>query len=219
MSGLMSRALELYAHLPASERFHVHARASSAPLLAVASRLPAGTVADIGCGHGLLSAVMALAMPERRVLGVDLDERKVHWAKQALSGLPNVTLDVGSVEELARTQPHTLDAVVVCDVLYLLPDERWPGFLQSVRGLLKPGGRFLLKEVEGDRSWKHAKALAQEWVMVSLLGRTKASGGMVLKPRVDGVRLLRDAGFEVREVVGLGAGYTTPHLLYDAEAR
>lgn len=219
MSGLMDQALELYAHLPASERFHVHARASSAPLLAVASRVPSGTVADIGCGHGLLSAVMALAVPERRVLGVDLDERKVHWAKQALSGLPNVTLDVGSVEELSRTQPNTLDAVVVCDVLYLLPDEKWPGFLQSVRGLLKPGGRFLLKEVEGDRSWKHAKALAQEWVMVSLLGRTKASGGMVLKPRVDGVRLLRDAGFEVREVVGLGEGYTTPHLLYDAEAR
>jgi 2-polyprenyl-6-hydroxyphenyl methylase/3-demethylubiquinone-9 3-methyltransferase len=215
----MDQALALYAHLPASERFHVHARASSAPLLAVASRLPSGTVADIGCGHGLLSAVMALAVPERRVLGVDLDERKVHWAKQALSRLPNVTLDVGSVEDLARKEPHSLDAVVVCDVLYLLPDEKWPGFLQSVRSLLKPGGRFLLKEVEGDRSWKHAKALAQEWVMVSLLGRTKASGGMVLKPRVDGVRLLRDAGFEVREVVGLGEGYTTPHLLYDAEAR
>ncbi|MFB1480949.1 class I SAM-dependent methyltransferase [Corallococcus sp. RDP092CA] len=219
MSGLMAQALERYAHLPAGERFHVHARASSAPLLAVASRLPSGTVADIGCGHGLLSAVLALAVPERQVLGVDLDERKVHWARQALSGLPNVTLDVGSVDALARTRPSTLDAVVVCDVLYLLPEERWPGFLQAVRGLLKPGGRFLLKEVEGDRSWKHAKALAQEWVMVSLLGRTKASGGMVLKPRVDGVRLLRDAGFEVREVVGLGEGYTTPHLLYDAEAR
>ncbi len=219
MSGLMAQALERYAHLPAGERFHVHARASSAPLLAVASRLPSGTVADIGCGHGLLSAVLALAVPERQVLGVDLDERKVHWARQALSGLPNVTLDVGSVDALARTRSSTLDAVVVCDVLYLLPEERWPGFLQAVRGLLKPGGRFLLKEVEGDRSWKHAKALAQEWVMVSLLGRTKASGGMVLKPRVDGVRLLRDAGFEVREVVGLGEGYTTPHLLYDAEAR
>ncbi|WP_255442789.1 bifunctional 2-polyprenyl-6-hydroxyphenol methylase/3-demethylubiquinol 3-O-methyltransferase UbiG [Corallococcus sp. Z5C101001] len=219
MSGRMAQVLALYAGLPASERFHVHARASSAPLLEVASRLPRGTVADIGCGHGLLSALLAVSGPERRVLGVDLDERKVRWARQALAGLPNLTLDVGSVEQLALAHPGTLDAVVVCDVLYLLPEARWPGFLQSVRGLLRPGGRFLLKEVEGDGSWKHAKALAQEWVMVSLLGRTKASGGMVLKSRVDGERLLRDAGFEVREVVGLGAGYTTPHLLYDAEAR
>ncbi|MCY1046134.1 class I SAM-dependent methyltransferase [Corallococcus sp. bb12-1] len=219
MSGLMAQALERYAGLPASERFHVHARASSAPLMAVASRLPAGTVADIGCGHGLLSALMALATPERRVLGVDLDARKVRWAQEALAGLPNVTLSVGSVEQLAAEHPGTLDAAVVCDVLYLLPEAQWLGFLKAVRGLLKPGGRFLLKEVEGDRSWKHAKALAQEWVMVSLLGRTKASGGMVLRPRVDGVRMLLDAGFEVREVVGLGEGYTTPHLLYDAEAR
>jgi cyclopropane fatty-acyl-phospholipid synthase-like methyltransferase len=219
MSGPMSRALELYAGLPKGERFHVHARASSAPLLTVAERIPVGTVADIGCGHGLLSALMALESPERRVLGVDLDERKVRWARQALSGLSNVTLEVGSVEQLAQANPGTLDAAVVCDVLYLLPEDKWPGFLKAVRGLLKPGGRFLLKEVEGDRSWKHAKALAQEWVMVSLLGRTKASGGMVLKPREDGERLLRDAGFEMREVVPLGKGYTTPHLLYVAEAR
>jgi 2-polyprenyl-6-hydroxyphenyl methylase/3-demethylubiquinone-9 3-methyltransferase len=55
--------------------------------------------------------------------------------------------------------------------------------------------------------------------MVSLLGRTKASGGMVLLPREEMSRRLEAAGFTVREVVELGRGYTTPHILYVAEAR
>ena len=87
-----------------------------------------------------------------------------------------------------------------------------------MRGLLRPGGRFLLKEAEGDGSWKHYKCLAQEWVMVKLLGRTKAGGGLVLKSRGDMEALLRTVGFTVRETVELDAGYTTPHILYVAEA-
>lgn len=220
MSALLQQALSLYATLPPAERFHVHARASSAPLLAVASRMPGGTVADIGCGHGLLSALLALASPGRTVHGVDPDPRKVAWARQALAGLPNVRLEEGTVEAMLATSLRgACDGATVCDVLYLLPEAKWDGFLRSVHGLLKPGGRFLLKEVEGDGSWKHRKALAQEWVMVSLLGRTQASGGMVLLPRAEMTRRLQAAGFSVREVVELGRGYTTPHILYVAEAR
>ncbi len=220
MSALLKQALALYAALPPAERFHVHARASSAPLLAVASRMPGGTVADIGCGHGLLSALLALADPGRTVHGVDPDPRKVAWARQALAALPNVRLEEGTVEQtLATSLKGACDGATVCDVLYLLPEEKWAGFLTTVHGLLKPGGRFLLKEVEGDGAWEHRKGRAQEGVMVSRLRRTKASGGMVLLPREEMTRRLQAAGFSVREVVALGRGYTTPHVLYVAEAK
>ncbi|GHG62461.1 class I SAM-dependent methyltransferase [Comamonas sp. JC664] len=218
MSTLLEQALLRYDGLPVAERFHVHARAFSAPLSAMVARTPMGVVADIGCGHGLLSTLLALEGPGRTVHGVDPDPRKVAWARRALAGQPNVRIEEGTVEEtLDRGAPGRFDAAVVCDVLYLLPEEKWAGFLSTVRGLLKPGGRLLLKEVEGDGSWKHRKALAQEWVMVSLLGRTKASGGMALKPRAEMTRDLEHAGFSVREVVDLGQGYTTPHVLYVAE--
>lgn len=219
MSKLLDQTLALFSSLPRAERFHVRARAFSAPLEAVVDRVPTGaTVADVGCGHGLLSGLLALADPSRTVHGVDPDPRKVMWASQGPGRLPNVHTEVGTVESLAAQHPGQFDAAVVCDVLYLLPEERWPEFLRTVRGLLRPGGRFLLKEAEGDRSWKHYKCLAQEWVMVKLLGRTQAGGGLVLKPRSDMEALLRSAGFTVRETVELDAGYTTPHILYVAEA-
>ena len=219
MSVLTQRTLALFAALPPAERFHVRARASSAPLEAVSWRVPHGaTVADVGCGHGLLTAMMALEDGSRTVFGVDPDPRKVKCASEAAGGLPNAHFEVGTVESLVAQRPGGFDAAVVCDVLYLLPREQWPGFLRQVRGLLKPGGRFLLKEAEGDGSWKHYKCLAQEWVMVTLLGRTKAGGGLVLEPRATVEALLHNAGFRMREVVELDRGYTTPHILYVTEA-
>ncbi|XXF80055.1 class I SAM-dependent methyltransferase [Myxococcaceae bacterium GXIMD 01537] len=220
MSDTLDRALGLYAPLPRAERFHVRARAFSAPLEAVAAHVPSGpaTVADIGCGHGLLSALLALGDAGRRVHGVDPDPRKVEWARRGPGALANVSVEVGTVESLAQARAGAFDAAVVCDVLYLLPEERWSAFLRTARALLRPGGRLLLKEAEGDGSWKHYKCLAQEVVMVRLLGRTKAGGGLVLKPRAEMEALLRDAGFRVTETVELDRGYSTPHILYVAEA-
>ncbi len=219
MSALTERTLQLFSTLPRAERFHVRARALSAPLDAVSSHVPRGsTVAEIGCGHGLLSAMIALEDGSRTVHGVDPDPRKVKWAKDAAVDLPNVRFEVGTVENLVAQRPGEFGVVVVCDVLYLLPREQWPVFLRDVRRLLQPGGRFLLKEAEGNGSWKHYKCLAQEWVMVKLLGRTKAGGGLVLEPRGAVEDLLKDAGFRMREVVELDKGYTTPHILYVTEA-
>jgi cyclopropane fatty-acyl-phospholipid synthase-like methyltransferase len=215
----LASALALFSRLPPAERFHVQARAFSAPLEAVAARVPpGGRVADVGCGHGLMCALLALGDSRRAVHGVDPDPRKVAWARQGPGWLPNVTLEEGSVDSLAGQHPGEFDAVVVCDVLYLLPVERWTDFLQGARRLLRPGGRLLLKEAEGDGSWKHRKCLAQEWVMVSLLGRTQAGGALVLQPREAVHGVLRDTGFTVVDTVALGAGYTTPHLLYVADS-
>ncbi|SEL68219.1 Methyltransferase domain-containing protein [Stigmatella aurantiaca] len=218
MSTLQSQALALFSALPAPERFHVHARAFSAPLEAVARRAPAGaSIADVGCGHGLLSALLALEDPSRQVVGVDPDPRKVMWASRALGRLPNVHIEEGTVERLAEAREGQFDAAVVCDVLYLLPEARWPAFFATVRRLLRPGGRFLLKEAEGGGSWKHYKCLAQEWVMVKLLRRTQAGGALALQPRETLQALLRQAGFEVHETVEMDRGYTTPHILYVAQ--
>jgi 2-polyprenyl-6-hydroxyphenyl methylase/3-demethylubiquinone-9 3-methyltransferase len=198
----------------------VHARAFSAPLEAVAAQVPSGgRVAEVGCGHGVLSGLLALGDSRRFVHGVDPDPRKIAWARRGPGTLPNTVFEEGSVESLAAQHAGQFDAVVVCDVLYLLPVERWPDFLRDASRLLRPGGRLLVKEAEGDGSWKHRKCLAQEWVMVTLLGRTKAGGALVLQPRSAVEAMLREAGLRLRDTMELGAGYSTPHILYVAEAR
>ncbi|HZH02871.1 MAG TPA: class I SAM-dependent methyltransferase [Myxococcaceae bacterium] len=207
----------LFRSLPIAERFHVWARERSAPLAALEARVPAGRVLDLGCGHGALTARLALSGTRRAVTGVDPDARKIQWARLALGALPQVELREGRAEELLPEAEGRWDAVVVCDVLYLLPEFQWPELLGTVRRLLKPGGMFLLKEVEGDGSWRHRKALLQERLMVNVLGRTHGSGGLTLLPRAATLGHLDRAGFTTRQMLDLRRGYTTPHLLYLAE--
>jgi 2-polyprenyl-6-hydroxyphenyl methylase/3-demethylubiquinone-9 3-methyltransferase len=215
MVGL--RVPQEFSRLPLRERFHVLMRQVTAPLERVVSAVPMGKVADVGCGHGLLTAMLARS-PSRSVVSVDPDERKVRWARMALAGRSNVTLAVGRIEDLAVEHEGSFDAVVVCDVLYLLPTAQWLAFLRTARELLRPGGVLVLKEVEADGSWKHGKALAQEWVMVRVLGRTQGSGALALAPRARMTALLEEAGFRVDRVEPLGKGFTTPHVLYVARA-
>lgn len=211
-------ALRTFAPLPLRERLFVRARRWSAPLEALAARAPTGAIVDVGCGHGALTALLAEGRLDRRVLGVDPDERKIAWARRGPGKLPNVELRVGTVEDVAQERPASFDAAIVSDVLYLLPVERWGGFIERCAALLRPGGRLLLKEAEGDGSWKHYKCLAQELVMVKLIGKTRGSGGMALRSRAHTEALIRAAGLGLLETVDLSRGYTTPHVLYVAQA-
>ena len=180
---------------------------------AVVNELPEqGTIAELGCGHGLLCAIAA-AKKERNLVGVDTDERKIALARQCLSALPNLELRVGSAAEL----PAGLDAIAICDVLYLLPPQEWKRILSACRLRLRSGGRLVIKEADVTPGWKYRKALLQEQVMVGLLGRTRTSGGLHFQPAAQTEILLHSLGFQVTAIKNLGKGYSTAHVLFVAK--
>ncbi len=206
-------SLHVFAPLPLSERLFVRGRLASAPLLDLAERARGTDLLDVGCGHGVLVALLADGHPDRRVVGIDPDERKIEWARRSVGRCPNVELEACTIESLAARRPAAFDTVLVADVLYLLAADAWPPFLSAARRLLKPAGRIVLKEAEDDGSWRVTKALWQEKLMVHLLRRTHSSGAVGFVPRQVLERALADAGFAVEETVGLARGYSTPHLL------
>lgn len=206
-------SLGVFESLPLKERWFVRGRLASAPLTELAARAEGADLLDVGCGHGVLVALLAVGFPERRVVGIDPDERKIAWAQASVGRSPNVQLDACTVEALAARRPGSFDTVLVADVLYLLEALDWQPFLKAVRKLLRPGGRLVLKEAEDDGSWRVRKALLQEQLMVKLLGRTHSSGAVGFASRPVMIAALREADFNVEEVVPLARGYSTPHLL------
>ncbi len=210
-------SLAVFKPLPLPERLFVRARLFSAPFDEVVKHVTGTRVLDVGCGHGLLCSMMAVGFPDRHVVGIDPDPRKIDWARRSVGKLGNTRFDVMTVDRLATIEPESFDSITVADVLYLLPEAEWPEFLAACHQLLKRGGRLLLKEAEDDGGWRTRKALLQEQVMVKLLRRTHSSGAIGFSKRESTTALLQRAGFRVTEVLSLSQRSTTPHVLFVAE--
>ena len=84
-------SLKSFDRLPWKERWFVRGRLASAPLAEMASRARGATLLDVGCGHGALVALLVEGHPERQVVGIDPDARKIGWAQASVGRNPRVT--------------------------------------------------------------------------------------------------------------------------------
>lgn len=211
-------SLDVFAPLPRQERWFCRARLALAPLELVAARAVGTALLDVGCGHGVLAALLLHEHPERTVLGIDPDARKIGWARESIGRDPRAEFRACTIETLAAERPGSFDCVLVADVLCLIASSTWDSFLAAAHALLRPGGRLVLKDAENDGSWRARKALWQERLMVHLLRRTVSTGGIGFATRAQLSAYLARAGFVVDEIVSCAAGYTAPHVLFVAHA-
>jgi SAM-dependent methyltransferase len=111
----------------------------------VDARLRAGAkVADVGCGHGASTLIMAEAYPESQFTGFDYHEPSIAHARDAArqAGLQSrVSFDVAT----AKSFPGSgYDLVAVFDCLHDMGDP--VGAASHVRGCLAPDGTWLIVE-------------------------------------------------------------------------
>jgi 2-polyprenyl-6-hydroxyphenyl methylase/3-demethylubiquinone-9 3-methyltransferase len=212
-------SLKVFDALPVKERWFCRARLELAPLEAVATQATGQHILDVGCGHGVLAALLLHGHPERRVVGIDPDVRKIEWATESVGTNPNAAFRAVTIEALAAERPASFDCVIIADVLCLIARETWPPFLDAARRLLRPGGRLLLKDAENDGSWRAAKALWQERLMVHVLRRTVSTGGIGFATRDELAGYVTRAGFVVDDIVSYARGYTAPHVLLIAHMK
>jgi SAM-dependent methyltransferase len=81
--------------------------------------------------------------------GIDLRPRVVQVAREALGDAADVTL--GDARALA---PSTYDAVLICDVLHMIPFDQQEGVLDAARRLLRDGGVLVVREADADAGWR-----------------------------------------------------------------
>jgi 2-polyprenyl-3-methyl-5-hydroxy-6-metoxy-1,4-benzoquinol methylase len=173
---------------------------------------PAGTVLEVGCGHGLLSNYLALESADRKVLGIDVDVPKIAAATAAA--------ERGGHSDRCRfevTAPGELpdgpwDCVAIVDVLYLLGADDQRDLLRSCAARLAPGGVLVVKEMAPAPRWKAAWNRGQETLAVRLLGITEGDGGFTFVPPDELAVWMADDGL-VAEHRPLHRGYPHPHHL------
>ena len=111
----------------------------------VEARLKAGArVADIGCGHGASTIIMAQAHPSSTFVGFDYHEPSIEHARKAASdaGLGDrVSFEVARAQDFPGTD---YDLVAMFDCLHDMGDP--VGAAAHVRTSLKPDGTWLIVE-------------------------------------------------------------------------
>lgn len=109
------------------------------------ARLQAGAkVADIGCGHGASTIIMAQAYPNSHFVGLDYHEASIDRAREAASaaGSPaNLAFEVASAKD---SPGEGYDMVTVFDALHDMGDP--VGAARRVREMLKEDGIFMIVE-------------------------------------------------------------------------
>lgn len=108
----------------------------------VVDRLKAGArVADVGCGHGASTAILAAAFPNSSFTGFDFHGPSVDCAREKARGLPNLSFEVAKAQDFGGDK---YDLVTVFDALHDMGDPL--GAAKHIRSKLKDDGTLMLIE-------------------------------------------------------------------------
>ncbi|MEM7138022.1 MAG: class I SAM-dependent methyltransferase [Myxococcota bacterium] len=108
----------------------------------VAKLQQGGSIADVGCGHGYATMILADAFPNATVRGVDFHEPSIATARghAVEHGLTNLEYEVQSVESFRGQH----DLITLFDFLHDLGDPA--GAMRRIRESLRPGGAVMIVE-------------------------------------------------------------------------
>lgn len=117
----------------------------------VEDKLKSGaTVADVGCGVGFSTILMAEAFPNSQFVGYDfhapsVEEARIHARAHGVDN--RVRFEVATAKEIGETD---FDLITVFDCLHDMGDPR--GCSRHMRKILKPDGSWMIVEpIAGDR--------------------------------------------------------------------
>ena len=129
-------------------------------LSGVEDKLKSGAkVADIGCGHGSSTVLMAQAYPNSTIVGIDYHAPSIEEAKKkaADAGVTNVEFQVAKAQDFTG---DGFDFACIFDALHDMGDP--VGAAHHIRETLAPGGTFMLVEpMAGDSKSENMHPLGQ----------------------------------------------------------
>nr|WP_273038959.1 class I SAM-dependent methyltransferase [Iningainema tapete] len=147
-----------------------------------------GTILDLGCGHGLLSNLLAISSQKRQVLGIDIDAKKISAAQRTIANRSNIKFEIGD----AALCCGSYDAITIADMMYLIPPQTQRVILTNIANALKPNGVLVWKTHSHQPRWKYAITYAQEWLMTKF-GPTQGSGIFFMDAE-ESIQAIRTAG-------------------------
>lgn len=210
MLTLKKKIFELYQEQGLLTRLYIKIKLRICPLLRMETFFPKkGKIIDLGCGNGLFSNILRLNSPEREIIGIDLDKKKIRTAQKTQKDRSGIEFREGNIIEMKYPQG---DVFSLIDVLYLTPPDKQEVILKKCYSVLNKGGVLIIKEMDTKPRWKYMWNQIQETVAVKIIGLTLGEK-FYFKSREEYLKILINLGFKVSPL-RLDKGYLYPHIIY-----
>ena len=196
---------ETFKSYPVTQRLHILGRFVTAPFLRTLDVIPVGArVLDIGAGQGTYPR---LIVEERagEVVAVEPDLRKTLIAFKH----PKVKWVCGFDDAIRGT----FDVIVVYDVIYRLDPQSRDALFQRIYERVKPGGMFVLKDLDPSNRFKWTWNRIQETISDAVFGLTIGEGFYIDTREQIAERFAR-AGFTDFTWKRVDFGYPHAHIIY-----
>ncbi len=117
-----------------------------------------GRILDLGCGQGLMLALIAAAReratPDKvsetaQLIGIETRPKVAAIARKALGNAAEIIAADARHEKIPSAQ-----TILVFDVLHMMPAPDQEALLRGLVSALEPGGTLLLREADAGAGWR-----------------------------------------------------------------
>jgi len=168
-----------------------------------------GNIIDLGCGDGFFANYLVLKESERKVLGIDLDSKRIARAKKSIQGRKNIDF---IVKDLRDIKLKKTDAIIMYDVLHHVTYENQEKILKECYDKLGESGLLIIKDVNKNKFLKYFFFARMIDTLTSLTNVTAGEKRAFRKPE-EFSSLLKKIGFNVETKI-LDLKDITPHVLF-----
>ncbi|RYU59643.1 methyltransferase domain-containing protein [Methylolobus aquaticus] len=180
-----------------------------------------GAVVDLGCGRGIVLAVLASASAlalsgEAQATGphrVGIERREAHAA--AARAVMDGEAEIVTGDVLATDFPSAR-LILLIDVLLYLNAAQQDQLLERAAARLNPGGLLVIREADAAAGWRFATTVAAE--RISAWRRCEWRQRYHYRSRTEWVNRLGELGLAVR-TIPMSEGTPFANLLYCGEMR
>lgn len=158
---LFWKLLVLYSKSPLG-LLYVFLKYFAFPFKTIEKELPkSGNIVDLGCGEGVLSNILFLTSPNRRILGIDLSSERLSIASSSVDGRSNLKF---AKENILDYDFPKIDGAVSSDFLHHLSYKEQEFILSKVYFALNAKGVFVIKEIDKKDRIRAFMSLVWDWV-------------------------------------------------------
>ncbi len=145
-TNLVDELLKLYAGQDGWVKFYVRTRVRLLNIHHYSELLPhQGLIIDIGCGYGVLANYLSLHLSNNRILGIDLDHKRIAAANMTINNRKNITFRTEDAKESALP---TCTGIVMTDFLHHVCPSDQRKILENAFRSLKKGGILVIAEAD-----------------------------------------------------------------------